>query len=134
MFEKMKRCWSSCEPCHEQGAEVVAEPHECTAESVVARVLGRDVAYFDYNALPVGERKKYVADAQRIVRSPVFQNELSHFLADLVNAVAKQTKSWEEVQFLRATINGLETLRERLEAIEEIEKRAPTDDEPFGAV
>lgn len=113
---------------------VCTTPHTCSARSVIEQVIGRDIAYYDSSKLTYAEQKNYYAEAQRILRSPVFVNEVKHFVADLVTEIAKKAPNWQTVEFLRATINGQEALVERLGEIPNPEKRVPSDSDLYDGV
>lgn len=93
------------------------ESHICTPESAVTQVLKRGISWYNYEELDLGKQAEYWSRAQDILRNPVFENEVHHFEADLVQHIAKQAKDYGEVRDLRMTINGVETFQQRLQHI-----------------
>lgn len=113
---------------------VCTAPHTCSARSVVEQVLDRGIEYYDSSTLSYADQKNYYTEAQRILRSPVFTNEVKRFVADLVTEIAKKAPNWQTVEFLRATINGQQALVERLGEIPNPEKRVPSDSDLYDGV
>lgn len=98
-----------------------------TAEIVIAKIIDRGINWYDWKELDTGKQKAYEQGALTILRSEVFNNEIKHTVSDIVQEIAKNAKSWEEIMALRMTINGLELLKERLETISLVENEQTKD-------
>lgn len=88
-----------------------------SAIDVLSYLTGKKISYYNYRALPYAEAVKYAERAREILENETFKNELNCLLTDLKEEIALRSKSYEEVQNLRMTINGLKILVERLESI-----------------
>lgn len=89
-----------------------------TAEIVIGKILDRKIKWFDPNTLPKDEQQTYYNEAQYILNSRVFQNEISAYTLDLIEEIAKKAKDFDTVLTLRAKIVMGELFRERLGNIE----------------
>jgi len=98
-----------------------------TAEMVVKKVLGRGIGWYDYNEINDQSRKKtYFNDIQQVLKNESFTNELNYLLADMVQHVAKASKSHDETLQVRMIINAIEMIKERLEGISSPDSHVPT--------
>ena len=101
--------------------------NQISATTVLESIMDKGIAWDDYENLPEQHRRLYFVEAQRILDSEVFKNEYKRYISDIINFIASKTKSFEEVSFLRASINGLESFKERLESIVEPNKEEEID-------
>lgn len=85
--------------------------------------------WFDYTKQAKQLWKVYFADAQSIAANQVFNNELNHYIADLIKFIAEESRSHEETMAVRQSIIALKTFKKRLEDIEDPEKSNPTTDD-----
>jgi len=108
--------------------ELVGDP-----KFVVDKVLGRDLAWYDYKQLKAADRVIYWQNAQAIIKNDTFKNEIKHTCSDLINEIAKESKSFKHVIELRMTINGLMLLKDRFEDISSNDDK-PKNTEPFKEV
>ena len=99
---------------HDKYIEVL---RESTPENVLRVIMNRGINWYDYSELSVEKQKAYYDGAQSLLRSKVLSNEINHYIADMVEFAAKDSKDFAGVRDARMTINGLETLKERLESI-----------------
>ena len=96
-------------------------------EAFVETIIGRGIEWYDYSKLEQAALSNYHGDAHRIVRSEVFNNELSRYIADLVKFCAYDAKP-EQLYAVRASIVALESFRHRLESVQNPDKqKTPTD-------
>ena len=84
---------------------------------VVNRLTKKDFDWYNYADLEEGERIKYYKEAQMILNSGVFQNEIHSLNAEFAEWSAKKSTCWENVLAMRYEISGLMMLQERLESI-----------------
>lgn len=105
-----------------------------TPEIVVSKLLKRGVKWYDVDMLPRDEREAYAKEAQSIIRSKVFVNEVSAIVLDLVEEIAKNASSFEQVLTLRAKIVALELLKERLSNISVDKEEPQAPKEPFSTI
>jgi len=99
-----------------------------SAMGVIKKILGRKLTWFDYSQMDHRSQEEYYKKAQEILRSDVFNNEMKSAITDLVEHMATKSKDFEEVRDLRMTINGLELFRERLQQIENPNKKESMED------
>jgi len=95
------------------------------------QIMERGIEFYDYHK--GGDWQSYFSDAQFIAKNEVFNNELTHYMADLVKFCALEAKDFDQVLHTRTGIIVLETLRQRLESIEDPHKQE-TNDEPFSEI
>lgn len=105
-----------------------------TATDVVKTITDDKFEWFDYNELPEGERLKYYQQAQLILNSPIFQNEISRLNAEWAQWAAKEAKNFEGVSAMRYQMSGINLLRERLESVEDPTVKNKPADEPFAGL
>lgn len=84
----------------------------------IEALLKRGIEWFDYHKMERSLWSTYYADAQIIANGEVFNNELNHYIADLIKFAANETKDFSAVMNVRTAIVALETFKKRLEDIE----------------
>jgi len=89
-----------------------------TSERVVTDVIGEGLTYYDYQSLPVNERRNYYRLAQEFLKSEFVKNESKELTAGMIGFIAMNSKDFDEVKDIRMTINGLQLLKERASRIE----------------
>jgi len=89
-----------------------------TSERVVTDVIGEGLTYYDYQSLPVNERRNYYRLAQEFLKSEFVKNESKELTAGMIGVIAMNSKDFDEVKDIRMTINGLQLLKERASRIE----------------
>lgn len=98
----------------------------------ISNILGHNIEWYDYQKMDSGNRITYYNTAQTITNSDVFQNELKHYIADLVHYCATLSGNADEkirkLEATQASIVALETFRERLESIENPTKPISNED------
>ena len=67
--------------------------------------------------LTVVDRKNYLQQAESLYSNPVFQNEIKVIIQKQLEYMGMEAKNMEEVWVSRGTINGIDLLRERIEAL-----------------
>lgn len=90
-------------------------------------IMGRGIQFYDYQKLDQQAWVNYFQDAEQIVKNETFNNELTHYIADLVKFAATESQSWEQVLNTRTAIITLETFKQRLESIEDPRKDKTTE-------
>jgi small-conductance mechanosensitive channel len=101
------------------------------ASEVIKSILGRTIKWVDYEDLPEQERDSYYRKAKEILENDVFKNEINRATVDIVNTIAYQCQSYEEVQQMRFTLNGIKILQERLESLAKADEEEPEEEELF---
>jgi len=104
------------------------------AEDVIKEILNHNIDWYNWEELEKPEKEAYIAEAQKIATSKTYENEINHSVSDLIQEIAKESQDFNNVLFLRATINGIELLKERLLDIKEIPHKESTFNEPFNAL
>ena len=99
------------------------------AKKYLAEILTRGIEFYDYKKLDGQAQADYFNEANRIVTSEVFTNELTHYMADLVKFAATESNNWDQVMHARSAIIALETLKQRLESIEDPKINKTKEDE-----
>ena len=88
------------------------------SKKYIEDIIGREISWFDYQKLDQAKQADYYNDAQLIVKSEVFNNEISRYTADMIKWIAMESPDHNKTQHIRSLIVGLETLKQRLESIE----------------
>ena len=96
-------------------------------------VLAKPVEYFNYQKLEKGLWKQYKADAEFILKSEVFNNEISYLIANTLKNAVIHSENFAQVEQARTYILALEELKNRLMAIEEPSSSSEVE-EPFGTL
>lgn len=104
-----------------------------TPENVIKEILKKGIEWYDYKDLSESDRISYANKAKDLLRNDVFNNELNAFVSDLVNEIAYTACSEDIVNKLRYSINGVETLKERIERIAMPPKEKDAED-PFEGI
>lgn len=105
-----------------------------TAERVIQEILKRPMNWFDYTRLSEDEQRTYFKEAQMILKSKVFNNEMTAFILDLTNEIATKSRDFNEVLSLRAKICMGEIFRERLQKISEPEEAPKAPEQPHSTL
>jgi len=99
---------------------------------IVEKNIEKNIKWFDYTKLDGASRIIYYNDAKQIIENETFNNELNHYMADLVRFCAtlsnkgdEKLRQLENVQF---GIVVLETLKERLSSVENPNNSVSTED------
>jgi len=98
------------------------------AEKVIEQIINRGIEWFDYKARDQGFWRSYFNDAKSIATSEIFNNEINHFIADLMKFVTYESDSFDKVLHTRTAIITLETLKKRLLEIEDPSKPVSVED------
>lgn len=106
---------------------------EVDSKKVIESIISRGIEWFDYTKLDQGARRNYYNDAQYILNSEVFNNELNHYLTDLLKFLGMESENFDQVLHTRTGMTVLESFKERLASIESPDKETPKD-EPFEAI
>lgn len=88
-----------------------------TAKSVVDAIVGDGFRFFDYAELDEQERTRYFDQAQYILRSDVFKNEVARLNAEFAEWALKKAPDFSKVEAMRYQISGINLLKERFESI-----------------
>lgn len=93
--------------------------NKSTPELVIEKLMERGIRWYDYQApdKDIASRLQYFNEAQSALRNGTLINEINHLIADTIEYISKDTKTFEEVDRARRTIVGIELLKERLENI-----------------
>ena len=101
---------------------------------VVRKLTGDDFKWFNYEELSVQDRNAYHSEAQTILRSNVFKNEISKLNTEFLEWAGKQSRDFQGVRDMRHQISGINLLVERLGDIQNVDIRAEVVDEPYSAI
>ena len=96
-------------------------------KQVIKEIIGRDIDWFKYQDLDTPAWSRYHAEAKQISESKTFNNELKHYITDLVKFITYEAKDFEQVLHTRTSIVVLETFKNRLKSIESPNKPKTTE-------
>jgi hypothetical protein len=105
------------------------EENQTNPEKIIANIIGRGIDWYDYEKLDSQEQLSYYLDIQRVLTNTAFENEVKHFLGDLIQEIAVSAAEVNKDKMLRFSINGVKTLLERLEAISDPREEVPTSED-----
>lgn len=102
------------------------------ARKVVEEAMGDVFRSHEFDAiLDINAKREYAQNAQIILDSVVFKNEIGRLIDDLITHAVKRTQSYDEVLDARAQILALELLTGRLQQIASWTKRENPAEDPF---
>lgn len=87
-------------------------------------VLAKQASFFDYSKLDLNLQRQYKNDADYILNSDVFQNEINHIIADTLKNTVMSAKDYQQMEHARTYILALEELKERLRVIPDPNKES----------
>lgn len=96
--------------------------------AVIEATLDRGIDWYDYDGLDKGQKISYYRKIQSILINDAFENEVKHFLGDLIQEIAMSDVDKNKDKILRYSVNGVKTLLERLESLEDPTEHEPTKD------
>lgn len=107
-------------------------------ETYVKLILSRDIGWFDASKLDQGTKLTYFLDAQNILGNQTFNNEIDHYISDLIKFCATMEGIHPDHKLtaltnVQASIVALETFRNRFKQIENPTKNAQ-DADPFETI
>jgi len=105
------------------------EKDRTSPDKIIELLMNKGLDWYDYDKLDFEDRLKYYNDAQRVLTNSVFENEVKHFLGDLIQEIAVSDADYNKDKVLRYSINGVKTLIERLESIPDPRTEDPTKDD-----
>ena len=103
------------------------------SKKVIEKIIGRGISWYDYTKMDHGAWRMYYNDAQYILKSEVFNNELNHYLTDLLKFLGMESDNFDQVLHTRTGMTVLESFKERLINIENPDKRI-SNEEPFETI
>lgn len=102
-------------------------------KKVIEEVIGRGIEWFDYQAKDKAFWNAYFSEANQIVNSEVFNNEIHKFVEDLMKFMAYEAKDFDQILHTRTAIVTLETFKQRLKSVENPNK-LETNELPYEAI
>ena len=100
----------------------------------IQSILKRGIDWYDYRKQDDNSWRNYFNEAQSISNNEVFNNELHHYMSDLIKFAAIEAKDFDQVLHIRTGIIALETFKKRLEEIESPDKPKTPPKEPFSSI
>lgn len=115
-----------------------------TSKDLVETILRNDIVWIDKDKMNSTDRLSWGNEAKALLENRVFQSLVGKIDAEgnktngeivknLIEGIARNSKDYDEVRFLRSTINGIELIREYAEDLL-IKKVEETHDDPYAAV
>lgn len=116
--------------------------HECpkpTATDVVNCILDRPIEWVDWKSLPHEARLHWSNDAQAVLNNPAFislcgkmkddaRKTNGELVKTLIESGFRYSENLQAMKDVRMTINGIELIRENLEAMLYAEQPTTTED------
>jgi len=124
--EEKERIWKQEAENSRLAKNILAQ---ATPEVVIEKIMKRGIEWFDYEDLPMNQRKEYYNDIQAVITNKSFINELNHLIADQVEYIARESRNHEETMNIRMTINAIDLIKQRLENIPDPIQKQPSMDE-----
>lgn len=85
---------------------------------IIEQLFSKGIEWYDWNDMPLEERKVAYQDAQRFVTSPIIQNIKNMVIAKGAQAaMMEESPNTQKVRDFQMSINGIELLFEELERI-----------------
>ena len=107
----------------------MSDKKQVIAEEVLKQIIGRGVDWFDYrNHKDESFHRSYFNEANYISKSEIFNNEIKHYITDLMKFITYEAKDFDQVLHTRTAIITLETFKERLKSIENPNKTITVED------
>lgn len=106
------------------------------AVKVLEQVIERGLDWYDYEKLDKAHQQIYFSDANQIINNSTFNNELNHYMADLIKECATMegtplgTDKLIKLTNIQFGIVVLETLKERLGSIKDPKENLSQDFDP----
>ena len=95
---------------------------------IVEKCFKRGIEWYDYNECGKEKQKRYYEEAQMILNSGVFNNEINYLIATGAEAALLESIEPSQLRDFQMTINGLELLRKRLEGISDPNEQKTKND------
>ena len=117
----------------DQNIELKFKQHDDERDSklFIESILKRGIDWYDYRKLDNNSWRTYFNEAQNIFRNEVFNNEIHHYMSDLLKFAATETVDFSQVLHTRTGIIVLESIKDRFEKIESPDKPKGPPEEPF---
>jgi poly-D-alanine transfer protein DltD len=106
----------------------------CDPKFIVEAIFENGLNWYDYEKLDKLEQLNYYQDIQKILINKSFQNEIQHFMADLVQEIAMSEADHNRDKMLRYSLNGVKTLMERLESIQDPREKEKSKEDIFNPI
>lgn len=94
----------------------------------IEALIGRGIEWYDPSKLDYDAQVSYWNTAKSLVGNDVLQNEANHLIADLTKEGMTASKDYQHLYGLRMSINGIQTLLERLGEIPDPRKKESAED------
>ena|SRR3990167_2517995 len=101
------------------------QPENLGAEKIIEKIIGRGIDWFDPEKLDQQSQRNYFDDAEIILSNETFNNELHHYITDLVKFIVYEAQDFDQVLHTRSAIVTLESFKDRFKKIIK-----PVDEQP----
>lgn len=95
---------------------------------VLESIIDKKIEWYDYKKLNKQQQTEYYNDIQMILNTEAFNNELQHFMADMLKTNLLDTKDFNQVMNIRTAFVTLESLKDRFAKIENPSEIKTKDD------
>jgi len=106
-------------------------------EKAIKQILDKDISWYDFTTLSLEDQRKYFEQAQQILNTDVFHNEINAMTEDIFkdNMIKNTDNDTQRLRDGRVSILTLDLLRKRLELIKyEIPRKKETVKDPHSAI
>ena len=97
------------------------------------QVMAKEPEWYDYTKTDRGSWQEYYNDAQNILKSGVFNNEMNCLISNIIKNTTMYSENFDQVQHARTAILQLEEFRKRLESIENPNRELINED-PYAGI
>ena len=97
-------------------------------KTLVQDIMESEMKWFDYKKLSTEEQSEYYHEAQKIIKSPVFENVTNHLVNEWAQWTLRFSSNYKAVRDIRMQVSALDLLKEELNSIEEPNRVKPVTD------
>ena len=98
--------------------------------ALVNAIVNNGIEWYNYRGLPREQQVTYHAEAQSILETSVFKNEINSLINKWAIYCLRGSEDWRSIRDMRMQASALDLLRERLASIQhpgEIKEEEPLD-------
>lgn len=86
-------------------------------KALVNAITNNGIEWFDYHALNREQLQNYYTEANHILSTKVFHNEINKLISEWANFALRGANDWQAVRDMRMQTSALDLLKERLKKI-----------------
>ena len=102
---------------------------------VVEKCFTRGIQWFDWNQLPLSDRRKNYNEVQKFLESKFFNNLKNYLIATgAQQALLEDTKDSDKIRDVQMVINGYELFWKELESITDPDKPKDSEEDIYNGI